>query len=212
MKATLSISFLLFTAALPAFSEEEKKDSAEMLERHAEGSEKLADEQDELSADVQQLVIEQTVQQVIDLLTEVEGIMDETTDYLAGTETGGDTIAAQTEIIEKIHQAAKAKQQQGGGGEAGGAMMDMMERMMGKKEGEGEGKGKEGKGEKPGDQAGQGQTGGSDSANDADGGNAGGKSAERTVPKAAGNAGKSLPREFQQALDAYNRGLEGKTE
>jgi hypothetical protein len=211
MKATLSISFLLFTAALPAFSEEEKKDSAEMLERHAEGSEKLADEQDELSADVQQLVIEQTVQQVIDLLTEVEGIMDETTDYLAGTETGGDTIAAQTEIIEKIHQAAKAKQQQGGG-EAGGAMMDMMERMMGKKEGEGEGKGKEGKGEKPGDQAGQGQTGGSDSANDADGGNAGGKSEERTVPKAAGNAGKSLPREFQQALDAYNRGLEGKTE
>lgn len=212
MKATLSISFLLFTAALPAFSEEKKKDSAEMLERHAEGSEKLADEQDELSADVQQLVIEQTVQQVIDLLTEVEGIMDETTDYLAGTETGGDTIAAQTEIIEKIHQAAKAKQQQGGGGEAGGAMMDMMERMMGKKEGEGEGKGKEGKGEKPGDQAGQGQTGGSDSANDADGGNAGEKSEERTVPKAAGNAGKSLPREFQKALDAYNRGLEGKTE
>jgi hypothetical protein len=210
MKATLSISFLLFTAALPAFSQEDKKDSAEILERHAEGAEKLADEQDELSADVQQLVIEQTVQQVIDLLTEVEGIMDETTDYLAETDTGGTTIAAQTEIIEKIHQAAKAKQQQSGGGEAGGAMMDMMERMMGKKEGEGDGK--EGKGDKPGDQAGQGQTGDSDSANDADGGNAGGKSEERTVPKAAGNAGKSLPREFQQALDAYNRGLEGKTE
>ena len=135
--------------------------------------------------------------------------MDETTDYLAETETGGETIAAQTEIIEKIHQAAKAKQQQSGG-EAGGAMMDMMERMMGKKEGEG--KGKEGKGKKPGDQAGQGQTGDSDSANEANGGNAGGKSEERTVPKAAGIAGKSLPREFQQALDAYNRGLEGKTE
>jgi hypothetical protein len=209
MKKILSISLLLITAALPAFSKEEKKDTAEMLELHAEGSEKLADEQDELSADVQQLVIEQTVQQVIDLLTDVEGIMDETTDYLAETETGGETIAAQTEIIEKIHQAAKAKQQQSGG-EAGGAMMDMMERMMGKKEGEG--KGKEGKGKKPGDQAGQGQTGDSDSANDADGGNAGGKSEERTVPKAAGTAGKSLPREFQQALDAYNRGLEDKTE
>jgi hypothetical protein len=209
MKKILSISLLLITAALPAFSKEEKKDTAEMLERHAEGSEKLADEQDELSADVQQLVIEQTVQQVIDLLTDVEGIMDETTDYLAETETGGETIAAQTEIIEKIHQAAKAKQQQSGG-EAGGAMMDMMERMMGKKEGEG--KGKEGKGKKPGDQAGQGQTGDSDSANEANGGNAGGKSEERTVPKAAGTAGKSLPREFQQALDAYNRGLEDKTE
>lgn len=183
-----------------------------MLKRHAEGSEKLADEQDELSADVQQLVIEQTVQQVIDLLTEVEGIMDETTDYLVETETGGATIAAQTEIIEKIHQAAKARQQQGGGGEAEGAMMDMMERMMGKKEGEGEGEGKDGKSDKPGDQAGQGQSGDSDAANDADGGASGGKIEERTVPKATGTAGKSLPREFQDALDAYNRGLEGKSE
>jgi len=208
MRTTLSISLFLITAALPAFSDE-KKVIAGLLERHAEGSEKLADEQDELSADVQQLVIEQTVQQVIELLTEVEGIMDETTDYLVETDTGGTTIAAQTEIIEKIHQAAKAKQQQGKGGESGSAMMDMMERMMGKKEGEGEGK--KGKGEKPGDQAGEGQTGDSDSANDADSGNAGGKTEERTVPKAAGNAGKSLPREFQQALDAYNRGLEGKT-
>jgi hypothetical protein len=209
MSTTLSISLFLITAALPAFSKEEKEISG-MLERHAEGSEKLADEQDELSADVQQLVIEQTVQQVIDLLTEVEGIMDETTDYLVEKDTGGITIAAQTEIIEKIHQAAKEKQQQGKGGESGSAMMDMMERMMGKKEGEGEAKG-EGKGKKPGDQAGQGQTGDSDSANDADSGNAGGKTEERTVPKAAGTAGKSLPREFQQALDAYNRGLEQKT-
>ncbi len=211
MKTTLSISIFLITAALPAYSEEVAKDAAEMMARHAEGAEKLADEQDELSADVQQLVIEQTVQQVIDLLTEVEGIMDETTDYLVETETGGTTLAAQTEIIEKIHQAAKAKQQQSGS-ESGGAMMDMMERMMGKKEGEGEGKGKEGKGDKPGDQAGQGQTGDSDSANDADGGNAGGNTQERTVPKAAGTAGKSLPREFQQALDAYNRGMEGKSD
>jgi len=204
----------LFLIASPALLAEEPEDAAGMLARHAEGSEKLAGEQDELSADVQQLVIEQTVQQVIDLLTEVEGIMDETTDYLVETETGGVTIAAQTEIIEKIHQAAKAKQQQkgeGSGSEAGSAMMDMMERMMGKKEGEGEGKGKEGKGDKPGDQAGQGQTGDSDAENGTNGGTNGGKTEERTVPKAAGTAGKSLPREFQQALDAYNRGLEGKT-
>lgn len=202
--------FPLFLIISPILYAVEGKDSTEMLERHAEGSGKLADEQDELSADVQQLVIEQTVQQVIDLLTEVEGIMDETTDYLVETETGGTTLAAQTEIIEKIHQAAKAKQQCGGKCKSGSAMMDMMERMMGKKEGEGEGKGK-GKGDKPGDQAGQGQTGDSDAANAADSGTAGGKTEERTVPKAAGSAGKSLPREFQQALDAYNRGLEKKT-
>lgn len=210
MKAHFYLSFLLI--ASPSLRAEEAEDPADMLKRHVEGSEKLADEQDELSADVQQLVIEQTVQQVIDLLTEVEGIMDETTDYLVETETGGATIAAQTEIIEKIHQAAKARQQQGGGGEAEGAMMDMMERMMGKKEGEGEGEGKDGKSDKPGDQAGQGQSGDSDAANDADGGASGGKIEERTVPKATGTAGKSLPREFQDALDAYNRGLEGKSE
>ena len=173
------------------------------MERHAEGAEKLADEQDELSADVQQLVIEQTMPPVIELLDEVEGIMDETTDYLAETDTGGVTIAAQTEIIEKIHAAAKARQQQGGSGEEGSAMMDMMERMMGMKEGEGEGKG-----EKPGEKAGQGMTGESDAANSGADGESGGKVEERTVPKAAGNAGKSLPSEFQKALDAYNRGLE----
>lgn len=207
MKTSLSIAILLTVS--PALRAEEPEDPAAMLKRHAEGSEKLADEQDELSADVQQLVIEQTVQQVIDLLTEVEEIMDETTDYLVEPDTSGTTIAAQTEIIEKIHQAAKAKQQQSGSGQEGGAMMDMMERMMGKKEGEGEGDGKEGKGDNAGDQAGQGQTGDSDATNDADSGASAGKTEERTVPKAAGTAGKSLPREFQDALDAYNRGLEG---
>ncbi len=205
---------LAIAIALPATAEKEAEDKAAMLERHAEGSERLADEQDELSADVQQLVIEQTVPDVIKLLSEVEGIMDETTDYLTEPDTGGRTIAAQTEIIEKIHQAAKAKQQQGGQGqgEAGGAMMDMMERMMGEKEGEGKGEG-EGKkpGDKPGEKAGQGQTGESDAANTENGGNAGGKTEVRTVPKAAGSAGKSLPNEFQKALDAYNRGLEGNT-
>lgn len=182
---------------------DEAEETRSAMELHAEGSERLADEQDELSADVQQLVIEQTMPQVIALLDEVEGIMDETTDYLADTDTGGGTIAAQTEIIELIHQAAKARQQQGGSGEAGSAMMDMMERMMGKKEGESEGEGK-----KPGDKAGQGMTGESDAENSGAEGDAGGNIGERTVPKAAGNAGKSLPSEFQKALDAYNRGLE----
>lgn len=213
MKATIYTSLIIITFIQPLFSEEEPNDVFEILERHAEGSELLAGEQDELSADVQQLVIEQTVQQVIDLLTEVEGIMDETTDYLAETETGGTTIAAQTEIIEKIYEAAKEKQKKGQGEkyESGSAMLDMMERMMGKKEGEGKGKGK-GEGEGEGDQGGNGQTGDSDSANEADGGNIGGKNEERTVPKAAGNTGKTLPSEFQQALDAYNRGLEKKSE
>ncbi len=200
---------LFVIMALPAFAAEKAPDSRSIIEQHTRGSGKLADEQDELSADVQQLVIEQTVAEVIELLTEVEDIMGETTDYLVERETGGRTIAAQTEIIEKIHNAAKAKQQQEGSGEAGSAMMDMMERMMGKTEGEGKDGGK--KGDQPGDKAGEGQTGESDTANTAEAGISGGTVEERRIPKAAGTAGRSLPGEFQQALDAYNRGVEAQS-
>ncbi len=196
-----------------SLANDEAMDAVAINEKHASGSEGLADEQDELSADVQQLVIEQTVQQVIDLLTEVEGIMGETTDYLAERDTGGKTIAAQTEIIEKIHAAAKAKQGSDGSSEEGSAMMDMMERMMGMKPGEKEGgEGKEseskGKGEGEGAAAGNGNGGDSDSENQFGGGEGADGVAARRVPKAAGTAGRSLPPEFREALDAYNRGLE----
>lgn len=181
----------------------------ELAEIHREASTKLADEQDELSADVQQLVIEQTIPKVIELFEEVEGIMDETTDRLADTDTGGETIAAQTEVIEKIHAAARERQSQGGSGQSGSAMMDMMERMMGKNGEEGK-KGGE-KGDKPGDQAGEGASGLSDSANEGSGnGGEDGKSVERRVPKSSGSAGLQIPQEFNQAFDAYNRGVEQK--
>ena len=175
--------------------------------KHREGSEKVAEEQDELSADVQQLTIEETVPQVIELLEEVEKIMDEATDWLMEPDTGGRTIAAQTEIIEKIHAAAKERQKQNGSGQAGGAMMDMMERMMGKEPGQ--------QGQKPGEPGGdQGgpanKFGESDTPNENITGNANEKSLARKVPKAAGTAGKALPEEFRKALDAYNRGAEQK--
>ncbi len=201
---TFSKIIPLLLIPFASIAEEEATDAKSMMAKHAEGAEKLADEQDELSADVQQLILEQTAPQVIELLKKVDDIMGETTDYLAEYDTGGEPIAAQTEIIEKIHEAAKARQQQQGGSKEGGAMMDMMERMMGKKEGEGQGKKP---GDKPGDTGGQGKTGDSDAANEADGGASGGNAGERKVPKAGGTAGKSLPSEFQQALDAYNRGL-----
>jgi hypothetical protein len=196
----LTISGLL--AIAPVFGDEAA------VEKHRSGAEKVADAQDELAADVQQLVIEQTVPKVIELLGEVEAIMDEATDQLAAHETGGQTIAAQTEVIEKIHAAAKEKQKQQGSGKSGEAMMDMMERMMGKKpEGEGEGKSK-GKDGKPGDEPGQGAGGASDAPNELGLGGAGGKSEERRVPKAGGSAGMVLPEEFRKIFDAYNRGAE----
>ncbi len=190
-----------------AFADEKSQDAA--LAKHREGAAKVADRQDELSADVQQLTIEQTVPTVIELLNQVEEIMDEATDKLAAHDTGGETIAAETEIIEKIHAAAKEKQQQKGSGQSGSAMMDMMERMMGKKpEGEKDGKGKDGK---PSDEGnGGGVTGLSDAANGAIDGETGGKSEARRIPKAGGSAGHALPEEFRKALDAYNRGSEQK--
>ena len=79
-----------------------------------------------------------------------------------------------------------------------GAMLDMMQRMMGKNPGQGQGKNK--------GQAGNQAGGESDSPNKefTDAGK--GKKEERTIGKKAGKAGSHLPPEFQKALDAYNKG------
>ncbi|MCX6879679.1 MAG: hypothetical protein NTW21_38630 [Verrucomicrobia bacterium] len=178
------------------------------IAKHHQGATKVADEQDELSADVQQLTIEQTIPKVIELFKAVEDIMDEATDWLAEYDTGGRTLAAQTEVIEKIFEASKERQQKQGSGKPGSAMMDMMERMM--QEGEGKDGDKPQKGNKPGDKPGFGMTGDSDAANEATGAAGDGKSEVRRIPKSAGSAGHALPEEFRKALDAYNRGLEKK--
>lgn len=211
MNARLRVLSLIFTCAAAAAAVPEPAAPAETKEsggtsdpKHRDAAGKLADEQDELSADVQQLVAEQTHPKVIELLGEVEDIMDEAVERLAEADTGGDTLAAQTEIIEKIHAAAKERQSQGGQGKAGGAMMDMMERMMGK-EPNGKKPG-QGKGGDASDQGGGGQAGGSDAAAAADAAAGDGTAGQRRVPKAAGAAGAEIPGEFRKAFDAYNRG------
>jgi hypothetical protein len=196
---------LLLALPLLGLAAEEPDVGAKMAE-HQEGSTKLSQRQDELAADVQQLIIEQTNEKVIELLEGVEEAMDEASGLLLDRDTGGTTIAAETEVIERIFEAAKERQKQSGQGEASGAMMDMMQEMMGKgkpadKPGEQSGKG-------AGEQGGEGQTGDSDSANSKDGGTSGTKVEERRVPKASGKAGQGLPREFHDALDAYNRAAE----
>jgi hypothetical protein len=175
---------------------------ADKIGKHQTGARELSEKQDELAADVQQLTIEQTVPKVIELLREVEDAMDEASERLWEHETGGETIAAETDVIEKIYAAAKEKQKQCSDGSCSGGMLGMMERMMGKEPG-GQKPGK-----KPGDKGGEGMTGDSDSANQQQGGSVAGKVEERRVPKGSGSAGKTLPREFQDALRAYNRGAE----
>lgn len=186
--------------------EKPKKDTAEILSEHLQGAKKTSGQQDELAADVQQLRIEQTNPKVISLLDEVETIMDEASENLDDADTGGDTIAAQTEVIEKIFEAAKQKQQSQGQGQSQGAqgMMEMMKRMMGQ--------GAEGDekkpGNKPGNKPGDGQKGESDTANSANNGNGKGDKAEqRRVPKASGANSQEFPEEFRKALDAYNRAV-----
>jgi hypothetical protein len=185
----------------------EEPDVGAKMAEHQEGATKLSGRQDELAADVQQLIIEQTNAKVIELLESVETAMDDASGLLLDHDTGGETIAAETDVIERIFEAAKERQKQSGGqGQASGAMLDMMQEMMGKgqpqeKPGDQQGKG-------AGDQGGEGQTGNSDSSNTKDGGASGTKIEERRVPKASGKAGQGLPREFQDALDAYNRAAE----
>lgn len=205
----LALTLTLISLSPLAALADEPLTAKEIAIKHEEGSTKVADKQDELSADVQQLAIEQTVPKVIELLTEVKSIMDEATDNLAEQNTGGETLAAQTEVIEKIHAAAKEKQKQQGSGQPGSAMMDMMERMMGKQpDGKEPGKGKDG--DKASPTGGGGLHGDSDTANEAVNGATGGKDEVRRIPKAAGTAGRALPEEFKKALDAYNRGAEKK--
>lgn len=182
----------------------------ELATRVTESSEALAEVQDELSADVMELVESQTVPQVIELLEEVEKIMAEVTDDLLEAKTGGPTLAAQTEILEKILAAAKKKQQSSGESspeskESMGAMMDMMERMTGKEPGDQKGPPKDG-GKNPSDKGdGGGSTGDSDSANGQNAGSTSEATEERVIPKGSAPSGTGLPNEFRKLLDAYNR-------
>lgn len=88
----------------------------EAEKKHEASAIKLSLEQDDLSADVQDLLDEQTNPEVVALLAAIEVVMGEATDRLEQTHTDGATIAVETEVIEKIFEAAKKKKQQPGGG------------------------------------------------------------------------------------------------
>ena len=227
MRSSITPLISVVTAAfltLPVLGDEPAADLAQKIEKHQVGSKKLANEQDELSADVQELIDEQTSEQVIELLGKAETIMTEVIDNLDATDTGGPTIAAETEIIEMIFEAAKKKAQEqqepkegepkpgeepgegeqpGEGQSTSGAMLDMMRRMMGETPGGEPNPDQEGP--EGGESPGGGSTGDSDKPNRKVDGSANGNSTERRVPKKSGTAGSGLPPEFSKALDAYNR-------
>lgn len=189
----------LVTLSLAQEEQPTEKEKAKALLSHQEGADKVSIDQDKQSGDVQELLTEQTDTKVIKLLTEVEILMAKTTDRLEDFNTGGETIAMQTEIIEKIYEAAKAKNSSPSSGPpspGSSAMLEMMEQMMGK------GQGSPAESNK----GGEGSTGDSDAANTENSGDIKrSKPGERRVPRAAGKSGAQLPAEFQRAIDGYNK-------
>ncbi len=122
MKSLTNTILCLILASLTSLADEHANKSAanestadqntaSILQHHGEKAQLLSLEQDELSADVQDLIDEQTDPEVIKMLREIEMIMADATDLLDQKNTGGATIATETEVIEKIFEAAKKKQQ-----------------------------------------------------------------------------------------------------
>ncbi len=173
-------------------------------EKHQQRSAKIATAQDELGADLQELIEEQTNEAVISFLEESEEIVAEAASALTDSDTSGKTIAAQTEVIEKIYEAAKSKQQeqqkQNGKGKPSpsSAMMEMMERMMGKQNDEQQ---------KSTPSGGDGSSGNSSAPNTTDPSEvtSDATTKKRKIPSQSGITGKSLPSEFQDLIQAYNR-------
>lgn len=171
-------------------------------------TEELTEKQDDLSGDVQELIEIQTQEGVIKKLEEMESIMVEATLNLLEGKTDGETLAIQTEIIEKAYEAAKEKQKsKSSQSDTDKALMDMLKKMMGVDEKESKGAPDPNK-KQEGNKAGEGQKGdGSPKASE----EAAQNSSElplgsrRTVPSAAPTTGELLPSEFQDLIDEYNQ-------
>ena len=113
------------------------------------------------------------------LLARVEEVMQESHDLLARPETGPETIAAETEVIELLLQARRVNPKGGGGG-----------------------------GSTPGG-GGGGDTDESALALIGVGAERNAQSQVRTVGHATGRSGAELPAEFRSGLDAFFNALEG---
>lgn len=217
----LILSYAFFSAFLPCVMAETPVYS----DKHIEITKKLSIRQDELQADTSDLILGETNAEVVDLLKKCRNAMNDAVDMLDEHDTGGRTLAAQSDVIELIYQAAKAKNS--GNGAKGQAIMDMLRQLLGMdssspEEGqeataegegggkEGEGQGKQGKGKGKGTSPGKGAQGSSDMASSQETGVSDPDMAaeSRSVPKSTGISPDEMPVEFRKALDAYNKTLQ----
>ena len=187
--------------------------------RHKETAAKLAIQQDELQADTSDLLLGETNEEVVELLKKCRHSMNDAVELLAVYNTGGQTLAAQSDVIELIYQAAKAKMT-GADGQpkpGGQALMDMMRQLLGmdsnvqsEERQEGNGKEQEDSQRDNGKNPGRGANGKSHMASERNKGVSHPDMAteSRSVPKSAGMSADDMPSEFRKALDAYNKTLQ----
>ena len=187
--------------------------------KHKETASKLAVQQDELQADTSDLILGDTNEEVVALLKKCRPAMNDAVDLLEVYNTGGQTLAAQSDVIELIYQAAKAKMT-GADGQpkpGGRALMDMLRQLLGMdhdaqsaEQQEGDEKGQEGSQKGSGNNSGRGTNGKSNMASSQDKGVSNPDTAveTRSVPKSTGMSADDMPSEFRKALDAYNKTLQ----
>ncbi|MEM6911614.1 MAG: hypothetical protein AAF555_08510 [Verrucomicrobiota bacterium] len=210
MKAPATLTLLVLLLAMPRLSAQEEEEPppertrADILQAQEEKlrreTKTLADRQDELSTNLRDIIENQTNAEVITELEKIDFAMMDAVDLLDFNETGGETIAAETEVIELILAAAEkaAEQSQGQGDGTMGSMLEMLKQMAG------QGQSSQPGGQGAGDQAGLGMTGDSESANSLGQGTSqldfGG---ERTVEKGGGSYRGPLPAEYQDFLSSF---------
>ncbi|MEG0023827.1 MAG: hypothetical protein RR250_03610 [Akkermansia sp.] len=178
----------------------------------------LSREQDELQADAFDLIAEQTDEKVITLLEKCRHAMNDAVDLLEKNETGGETLAAQSEVMERIYQTAKQHNSTPDGKMKPGAkgMMDMMRQMLGMND-ENIAPPQTQNNENPltteqkfGQSSGKQVDGVSNLSSEQIKGvsNPNILKEPRVVPHATGTSPSEMPQEFQKALEAYNKTLQ----
>jgi hypothetical protein len=160
--------------------------------KYAEKSTRLGDEQDELHTRLAELEKKVPIPQLVMLMMQARGAMKDAEALLRKPDTGRDTVAAETEVIELLSGVMSQMAQQAGGGGGGAGMMAMLMQMMGL-----------GAGQTPGGSMAGGTTG---RLNIPGGGpSKGEKGEERGGPKDAGRVLEQVPPEFRDAVEAYFR-------
>lgn len=188
-------------------------------EKFAERAKALTDRQDGLLTQFDQIPedvkLPPAVQMRLSPLWEaVDKAMADTIVLLRKPTTGGDTIAAQTEVIEILGKLFDQASQSGqGGGQMSAqqqAQMQQMAQMMGQG-GSGQGGGGQGGGGQGGSGGGNPMGGGTSQASGRAGGRGDGAgAADRRLDHAGGRDTASLPVEFRDALEGYYNAAEAK--